>query len=327
MEPPKTKEIESSINSSKQNPMDNKNENSGNINEDNKNPDINGNSSLNLDNNQKNEIKLLKSEIELLKNQREKDQSKMEELKSFFNSEINKLQREIKSLSDELSSMKNKKNKYIQKNDNNINNIDNDDKMDLQESDDNIEEDDHKYQLECLSRKLNTEIIQGADRANLNIIVRNSSKEKFPLNSGLICDSKNSLLLCESIDLSGLEPNKQKKINIQFKNLKNISKGEYKSICKLMVENKIYHSSSIQLIIKVIASPNNQNNQINSLSNARNYQNNPFAINMNNGTNLISKFRNQFSLLDTEMFSDQVIDNALRLNNNDFNKAFESLFN
>ena len=48
---------------------------------------------------------------------------------------------------------------------------------------------------------------------------------------------------------------------------------------------------------------------------------------MNNGTNLISKFRNQFSLLDTEMFSDQVIDNALRLNNNDFNKAFESLFN
>ena len=94
-----------------------------------------------------------------------------------------------------------------------------------------------------------------------------------------------------------------------------------------MVENKIYHSSSIQLIIKVIASPNNQNNQINSLSNARNYQNNLFAINMNNGTNLISKFRNQFSLLDTEAFSDQVIDNALRLNNNDFNKAFESLFN
>ena len=291
-----------------QNLTDNKNENNSEI----------------QNNNEKKEIELLKSEIELLKSQRETDQSKTEELKSFLLSKINELQRQIKSLSDEIISMKQKKKKTFQKDDNNI--INDNNKMDLQESDENDEEDDHKYQLECLSRKLNTEIIQGADKANLNIIVRNCSKEKFPKNSRLICDIKNSLLLCENCDLSELEPNQQRKVNIQFNNLKNISKGEYKSIVKLEVENKIYHSSSIEFTIKVNSIPNIQNNQN---LNYGNFQNLPFMDNFNNqnNNNLILNFRRTFSLFDTDLYSDQRIEDALRANNNDFNQTFESLFN
>ena len=279
-------------------------------------------------NNQNSDIEMLKKEIEILKAEKGKDKSKMEELKSFFISEINKLQRQIKSLSDELSLMKQKKKKIRDNSgDNNINNDKDNYKMDLQESDDNMEEDDHRFKLECLSRKLNTEIFQGVDKADINIVVRNNSKEKFPKNSCLICDSKQSLLLCENCDLSDLEPNQQKKINIQFKNLKNISKGEYKSIVKLSVENKIYHSSLIELSIKVISAPNIINNQLqnNIQQNLGNFQN-PI-LNNNIISNPILMFRNQFNLFDIETYNDQIIENALRENNNDFSKAFESLFN
>ena len=313
--------MESSEN--KKNPLNN--DNSSNKNPINNKKEISIKSSQN--NNQNIEIELLKKEMEILKTEKDKDKSKMEELKSFFISEINKLQRELKSLSDEVSLMKQKKKKKRDNDDNNINNDKGNYEMDLEESDDNMEEDDHRFKLECLSRKLNTEILQGVDKADINIMVRNNSKEKFPKNSCLICDSKQSLLLCEDCDISDLEPNQQKKINIQFKNLKNISKEEYKSIVKLSVENKIYHSSLIELTIKVISAPNIINNQLQSNihPNFGNFQN-PIRNN-NNISNSILMFRNQFNLFDIETYSDQKIEAALRENNNDFYKAFESLFN
>ena len=290
-----------------------------------------------INNNQNNEIDLLKKEILELKSQREQDLKNYSELKLLFQTEITKLQTQIKSLSEEITSLKpNQKkkesNNIINKN-NRINIEDNDENINMEE-----DEDDKLYSLECLSRKLNIDITQGTDKAKIDIAIKNNSDKKYPKNSFLICDQKNSLLLCENVELGELDPNQQKIISIIFKNLKYISKGEYKCLVKLMVEDKVYNLSAIELTINVIAGQNirqnnNQNNNFgNNLNNMNNsYQPNPFLanndINNINNNNQISSFRQTFSLFDYETITDDKIQEALLINNNDFNKAFESLYN
>jgi len=286
--------------------------------------------------NGKNEIEILKKEINDLKAQHQQDQKNISELKALFQTEIKKLNEKIKSLSKEIKSLKLNQ-KVDDNNINNINNVDND-----EDNEEIIENKDNKYSLECLSRKLSIDIIQGTERTNLDIAVMNNSKLKFPENSLLVCDTKKSLLLCDDADLSQLEPSEQKIVNIQFKNLKYISKGNYKCIIVLMIENKVYKSSSIELTINVVAPIINENNQQNSNNNINNFGiNNNLNINnnINNYNNLnsnpflnnddnngVSRFREQFSLFDYENIPDERIMNALLLNNNDFNKAFASLF-
>ena len=285
----------------------------------------------------KNEIEILKKEINDLKIQHQQDQKNISELKALFQTEIKKLNEKIKFLSKEIKSLKLNKKEEDDNNINNINNVDNDE--DYEEV---IENKDNKYSLECLSRKLSIDIIQGTERTNLDIAVMNNSKLKFPENSLLVCDTKKSLLLCDDADLSQLEPSEQKIVNIQFKNLKYISKGNYKCIIVLMIENKVYKSSSIELTINVVAPIINENNQQNNNNNINNFGiNNNLNINnnINNYNNLnsnpflnnddnngVSRFREQFSLFDYENIPDERIMNALLLNNNDFNKAFASLF-
>ena len=286
--------------------------------------------------NGKNEIEILKKEINDLKAQHQQDQKDISELKSLFQTEIKKLNEKIKFLSKEIKFLKLNQ-KVDDNNINNINNVDND-----EDNEEIIENKDNKYSLECLSRKLSIDIIQGTERTNLDIAVMNNSKLKFPENSLLVCDTKKSLLLCDDADLSQLEPSEQKIVNIQFKNLKYISKGNYKCIIVLMIENKVYKSSSIELTINVVAPIINENNQQNNNNNINNFGiNNNLNINnnINNYNNLnsnpflnnddnngVSRFREQFSLFDYENIPDERIMNALLLNNNDFNKAFASLF-
>ena len=306
-----------------------------NKNEKSPNPNPNESKNLNMLNKQYKEIESLKKEISDLKTQREQDKKNFDELKSFFQTEIKDLQNKIKILSDEIVILKkNGKNKEsdIINNENNIDNIE-----------DNMEEEDIKYSLECLSRKLSIDMSQGTDRINLDIGIKNNSKEKYPENTCLICDTKNSHLLCDEVELGGLEPNQQKIVTIWFKNLKCISRGTYKCYVKLQVENKVYNSSKIELTVNVISPQNFQNN---ISSNNLGVQNNPdFQNNFNNQNNInisnpflqkmngneeqnnnISAFREQFYLFDIELYPDERIKNALMTNDNDFNKAFESLY-
>ena len=235
------------------------------------------------------------------------------------------MKEKIKSLSNEIKTIKSNQ----KEDDNNINNVNID-----EDFEENIENKDNKYSLECLSRKLSIDIIKGTVRTNLDIAVRNNSKLKFPNNSFLVCDIKKSLLLCDNIDLNQLEPNEQKIVNIQFKNLKYISKGSYKCVIILMIENKVYKSSSIELTINVIEPIINENNQKNNnmnnfgINNNLNFNNNlnlnPFF--QNDVNNIVASFREQFSLFDYESISDEKIKNDLMTNNNDFNKAFAFLF-
>ena len=69
------------------------------------------------------------------------------------------------------------------------------------------------------------------------------------------------------------------------------------------------------------------NNNLNFNNNLNNYNNlnlNPFL--QNDVNNIVSTFREQFSLFDYESIPDEKIKSALMTNNNDFNKAFASLF-
>ena len=282
---------------------------------------------MNIDNKDNNsfvdEISLLKKEILELKEEHAKDR---ETLRKGFEDEISLLKEQIYNLANQLNELKNKKNKN---NINNINNINNDDIRENfndkdSDSENNMDEDDQKFSIECLSSRLNTEILQGTEKANIDIIVRNNSNFKYPKDSFLICDNKNSLLLCEKVELNELNPKEQQKVSILFKNLKLISKGKYKCFVKLMINNKKYNST-FELTVDVLENYLKNDYQGPSFFNNNQMQNN--LIDINTTDQMVNNFKIQFGLYNSDLITDEKITNVLRKNNFDFNKAFEDLFN
>ena len=284
------------------------------------------------------EIAKFKKEIVELKNEHNKYEEKIKDITINFKNEIEILKEEIINLKKELNELKsNQRKKYnTDENDFSINNANED-------NDNNIEKDEdleQSYSIECLSNELNKEILQGEERTNIEVVVRNNSNTKYPKNSFLICDNKNSLLLCEKEQLKELEPNQQQVVSIVFKNLKFISKGIYRCIVKLCINNKIYNSFFV-LTVEVLDN-HNKNNQKNNFQDNFAYaegiipgdnfgnfnleqnriRNELFGINY---TNLVLRFKEQFSLYNSD-FSDEMIEQALKRNDNDFNKAFGALY-
>ena len=270
-----------------------------------------------------NEISLLKKEINEMKEEHAKDK---EVLKKGFEDEISLLKEQINSLANQLNELKNKKNKD-KNNINNINNINNYLKEDFNDkdsdSDNNMEEEDQTYSIECLSSRLNVEILQGTEKANIDLIVRNNSDFKYPKDSFLICDNKNSLLLCEKVELNELNPKEQQKVSILFKNLKLISKGKYKCFVKLMINNKKYNST-FELTVDVLENYLKNDYQVPPSLKDNQMQNN--LIDFNTTEQMVNNFKIQFGLYNNDLISDDRITNVLKKNHFDFNKAFEDLF-
>ena len=270
-----------------------------------------------------NEISLLKKEINEMKEEHAKDK---EALKKGFEDEISLLKEQINSLANQLNELKNKKNKD-KNNINNINNINNGLKEDFNDrdsdSDNCMEEEDQTYSIECLSSRLNVEILQGTEKANIDLIVRNNSNFKYPKDSFLICDNKNSLLLCEKVELNELNPKEQQKVSILFKNLKLISKGKYKCYVKLMINNKKYNST-FELTVDVLE--NNLKNDYQAPSSLNNNQMQNNLIDFSTTEQMVNNFKIQFELYNNDLISDDRITNVLKKNHFDFNKAFEDLF-
>jgi hypothetical protein len=254
-----------------------------------------------------NEIEILKKEIDELKIKNSEYEKKLEESNKYYTNEINLLKQQIKVL---LSKFENSKgiNKIISNDNDNI----------IHEK-----EIDKKYSIECLTQNLKTEILQGSEKASIKLKIKNNSLEELPENTYLICDKKYSLLLCDNVEISKLEPNAEKIVTIQFRNLKYISVGEYKSIIKLKVDNKIYDSQKIELIIEIKKIPKNEND-ISYEDNMKieDYQ----GQKKDDGITLaIQAFRNQFNLYGDNI-SNEMIENALKISNMDFNNAFGMLF-
>lgn len=297
-----------------------------------------------IENNQKKaskdneELSKLKKEVMDLKNEQKKYEEKIKDITTNFSNEIELLKEEIINLKKELNDIKSKKRKKNNEDENDINNIKNDDNNNI--NNESNEDSQEIYSIECLSNRLKKEIMQGEERTNIEVVVRNNSDKKYPQNSFLICDNKNSLLLCEKVKLNELEPNQQQVVKILFKNLKYISKGKYKCIVQLCINNKIYNSS-FELTVEVLDNQNNNDQQNNFRPNfaypegimpGGNFGNFNAELNMNRNelfpidySDLVIKFKEKFDLYNSD-FSDEMIEEALKGNNNDFNKAFGALY-
>ena len=283
------------------------------------------------------EILNLKKEIMNIKNEQMIIKQKNTENSKIFNHEIELLKNQIQNLTAEINELKNKKskNKNIIKNENIINNSESDDDEDM--------DDNQIYTMECLTKKLKIEILQGTEKTDIDVVIRNNSKEKYPNDSYLVCDHKNSLLLCEKVKLNELEPFQQQKVSILFKNIKFISKGEYRCIVKLQINNKMCNSY-FEIIVNVLESVQNPNfGQDNFQQNFFNQKGIMPGVNfgnVNQGQNvdinqgfgevansqIILMFKEKFSLYNNDSITDEMIREALQINNFDFNKAFEYLF-
>lgn len=299
---PKSEKIQNDVSKEEKPEHDNSNINE---NENKKTNDLNKDSQI-LD---------LKKEILSLKKQQNQYDSRIKEISNNFQKEIDSLKQQVKNLISELNELKSKK--KPKDNINNINNENNDD------SDENMD-DDQSYSIECLTKRLNIEIMQGTEKANIDIIVRNNSNFKYPKDSFLICDNKNSLLLCEKVELNELNPKEQQKVSIVFNNLKFISKGKYKCFIKLMINNKKYNST-FELTIDVLENYLKNDYQAPSFLNNNQMQNN--LVDFSTTEQMVNNFKIQFQLYNNDIISDEKIENVLRKNNFDFNKAFEDLFN
>ena len=285
----------------------------------------------NLKNNSSNEIELLKKEINNLEAQHNNDEQKINDMSKYFQSEINLLKNQIKALTKEINELKNIKNK---KDLNNINNINNDNNNN--ESDEDME-DPNRYSMQCLSSRLNIEILQGTEKADINVMIKNTSNEKFPQNTFLICDNKNSLLLCENVKLNQLEPKQQQNVLILFKNLKYVSKGKYRCIVKLQVNNKTYNSL-FEITVDVLENVQNplqqQPNFIypqgimpgQNLGNFNQGQNMNIGVGGRDIEQLVINFKYQFELFNNDNITDEMIKEKLERYGYDFNKTFESLY-
>ena len=291
-------------------------------------------------NNNNEEILLLKKEIENLKIEQKNNDEKINKISKNFQNEIDKLKLQINDLTKEIYELKNKKIKSKkEENINNINNITNENNDNYNNDSDEEMNNDMTYSVQCLSRNSAIDIEQGKERASIDIVIRNNSNNKYPNNSYLICDNKNSLLLCEKVQLDELEPNQQQNVTILFKNLKYISKGKYRSIIKLQINNKIYDNSFFEIIVNVVENNQNRNAQPENFQAnflypkdmipEGNFGNLNFGQNPNMNNNIkeiIVNFRATFELYDSDYVSDEKIEGALKRNNFDFYKAFNSLF-
>ena len=282
------------------------------------------NKEINSNNNSSDsEIIKLKEEIQNLKNMHKKDELQIKEIKTIFQKEIDSLKKQIKDMSDQLNEINHNKNK--KKNSSNDCIINDNSDVSMEES--------QTYSVECLSKRVNIEILQGTEKANIDIVIRNNSNEKYPSNSYLICDNKNSLLLCEKVKLNELEPNQQQNVSFLFKNLKFISKGTYRSIIKLQINNKTYNSF-FELNVIVLENPikknqnlgnNNDNLSDFSIPQKPNDNSGNYNMDIENIEQMIISFKDTFDFYN-ERITDIEIEQALRKYNFDFQKTFESFF-
>ena len=257
------------------------------------------------------EVKQLKDEITNLKKLHIKDQQEIQEIKQKYQKEIDSLKEQFKSLLIQMNELKkNKKGNNIIIDDSDIN-----------------MEDNQAYSVECLTNKKDTEMLQGAEKTYIDIVIKNNSNKQYPKNTYLIPDTKNSLLICEKVELLELEPNQQQNVSFLFKNLKYVSKGTYNCIVKLQIENKVYNSS-FELKVNILE---NRNYEKRNLAFPQGKFDKDFSEkqdpnSLDNMQKNILDFRAAYELYDNDYINDYKIEEALKKHNFDFSKAFVSLF-
>ena len=152
----------------------------------------------------------------------------------------------------------------IKNNDNNNNNI-------AKINNNNIKE----YSYKCLTSELRKIIYRGKTKLNMQIVIQNNSKDKWPENTKLILDINNSQILTENIILNQLSPSEQMTLNITFKDLQNLPSNEYKvyfdfnvnginfgdKLCIIIIIKKESEKEIINMFRKNYNTPNDYNDE------------------------------------------------------------------
>ena len=135
----------------------------------------------------------------------------------------------------------------------------------------------------------------------IEIILKNNGNTIWPYGKTKLIYDRNSEIKGDKITLEPQKPGEQKIYYITFKKLENYKVGEHRANLLLEIDDNI---SGKELIIKVIIK--DKKNEIEE------------------NIKLIKDFRNNFDL--PEEFSDEKLFEILKLNNFNFENAFQSLF-
>ena len=250
-------------------------------------------------------LKYAKKEEQIMLN--EEDEENNNEKKNDIINKYNNKKKEIKKSNiifdfNEIgNNYKNKKEEIIntdikekKEEDNNINNLK---KIGEKKNDLN------NYSYQCLNDKLSFSIIQGEKETKYNLYLKNNGSIPWPKNKTfLIADTSLSEKVIDDIYLDPLNPGDEYTVNLYYHDLELLKPGKYNTYLDFIIENKNI-GEKILIILEVVEKKDT-------------YKYDP----------KIAGFRNTFGGIDDKTMSDEVIKNALEKNNNDFQKAFQSLF-
>ena len=188
----------------------------------------------------------------------------------------------------------NNDNKFL--NLNSINNRNNDDDFQIMKFGD-----DDPYSFECINKENLIAIIQEeTEDLEMEIIVKNNGKSKWPENKAKLVFNEQKNLVGQDIVLDPQNPGSEEKYKIYFKDLKSYPASDYQAGLFFEVDGKKY-GEDIDIKIKITEKKGEEHKQI------------------------IEEFREEFSLSKDE-YSDEKILEVLKKNNFDKGEAFSSLF-
>lgn len=158
------------------------------------------------------------------------------------------------------------------------------------------------YSYLCLNDELGFSVFKGTKDYNFNFEIKNNGKFPWLKNkSFLICDTNLSDKIVDEIKLQPLNPGNVCTVNILFKDLEKFNPGKYNTYLNFIVNNKTF-GEKILIMFEIIEK------KVKYVSDPK-----------------IIEFRNRFKI-DEKTMSDELIKNALEKNNNDIDKAFQSMF-
>ena len=158
------------------------------------------------------------------------------------------------------------------------------------------------YSYQCLTNELKFSVNEGTKDARFNLVLKNNGKFPWKKDSSfLVCDNYISDIVVEQIKLQPLNPGEEYTNSIYFKNLQTLKPGVYKTYLDFNINGNKF-GEKILINCEIIE------------------QNKKFEFNR-----IIAGFRNIYQI-DENTMSDEVIKKALEQNENNIDKAFQSLF-
>ena len=159
------------------------------------------------------------------------------------------------------------------------------------------------YSYICLTKELSFGAYQGTKQERFNIILKNDGIFPWPKNNTFLLkdNSLSDNISVDKIFLEPLNPNDECIVSIYFNNMEKLSPGKYSVYFKFNANNKNF-GDEIKIEIEILDKNGN------------------YKLNRK-----VAAFRSVYNI-DDETMNDEMIQNALEANGDNFENAFQSLF-